>query len=316
MFFLEELSDPSSPVRGVLTILILLVLLLAVVAAGIAGYLDYRIVHPISTSNSLTPEDLLQRPTAVQYTLADEGGREGWFFPGLRNAPVVILCHGYRSQRGDVLTLATTLQENQYNVFVFDFSGHGKSLGSTTLGPRETTEVLTTVALMAQRNDVDRSRIGLWGANMGGYAALAAAAADRRVAAVAVESVYDDPQEFFSIELEHSGYGSLPVVSWMCRLGFRIQQLPYRGQPPLAMRLGALARIPKLFIALRENPSLAASTLRLYNLAPEPREQWVMPQASYLLMSNDEKKTYDNTVLSFFLRAMPATAVATPVHSR
>jgi pimeloyl-ACP methyl ester carboxylesterase len=314
MEFWEELSDPSSPVRGILTILLLLALLLGVVAAGIAGYLDYRILHPVSTKNPLTPEDMLGQPTVVTYTVPGEGGREGWFFPGHLNAPVVILCHGYRWQRGDVLTLATTLQENHYNVFVFDFSGHGKSPGSTTLGPRETTEVLTTVALMAQRNDVDKTRIGLWGANMGGYAALAAAAADRRVAAIAVESVYDDPQEFFSVELERGGYGSLPVISWMCALGFRIEQLPYRGQPPLASRLGALARIPKLFIALRDNTALAASTLRLYNLAPEPREQWVMPAASYLLMPNDEKKTYDNNVLSFFLRTMPAAAA--PIHTR
>ena len=311
MSILEELSDPSSPVRGALTILVLLALLLVVVAAGIAGYLDYRVLHPESTSNSLTPEDMLGHPSAVQYTVAGEGGREGWFFPGLRNAPVVILCHGYRSQRGDVLTLATTLQENQYNVFVFDFSGHGKSAGSTTLGPRETTEALTAVALMAQRNDVDKTRIGLFGANMGGYAALAAASADRRVAAVVVESVYDDPQEFFGVELERSGYSGLPVISWMCRLGFRIEQLPYRGQPPLSARLGTLARIPKLFIALRENTALAASTLRLFNLAPDPKEQWVMPESSYLLMSNDEKKTYDNNVLSFFLRTMPPTGVST-----
>ncbi|HUK52453.1 MAG TPA: alpha/beta fold hydrolase [Candidatus Binatia bacterium] len=314
MDFLEELSDPSSPVRGALNILLLLTLLLGVVGAGIAGYLDYRILHPVSTSNSLTPDDLLGHPSDVQYSVPNEGARDGWFFPGLRNAPVVILCHGYRSQRGDVLTLATTLQENQYNVFAFDFSGHGKIPGSTTLGPRETTEVLTAVALMASRSDVDKTRVGLWGANMGGYAALAAAAADRRVTAVAVESVYEDPQEFFAVELDRSGYSSLPVISWMCQLGFRIEQLPYRGQPPLSARLSALARIPKLFIALRDNPVLAASTLRLYNLSPEPREQWVMPQASYLLMSNDEKKTYDNNVLSFFLRAMPPTAA--PVHTR
>jgi pimeloyl-ACP methyl ester carboxylesterase len=314
MDFLEELSDPSSPVRGVLIVVILLAILLTLVAVGIAGYLDYRILHPVSTSNTLSTEDMRGHPSSVPYTVPGEGGREGWFFPGLRSAPVVVLCHGYRSQRGDVLTLATTLQENQYNVFVFDFSGHGKSPGSTTLGPRESTEVLTAVALMAQRNDVDKTRIGLWGTNMGAHAALAAAAADRRVAAIVVDSVYDDPQEFFGVELEHSGYGGLPVVSWMCRVGFRVEQLPYRGQPPLATRLPALARIPKLFIALRDNTPLAASTLRLYNMSPEPREQWVMAQSSYLLMSNEEKKAYDNNVLSFFLRSMPPTAA--PIHTR
>src|SRR5271155_2133680 len=211
MDLFEELRDPSSPIRGALTLLLLLIVLLVFVCAGIATYLDYRMLHPVSTGTALTPEDMLGHISVVQYTVPGMGSRDGWFFPGLRGAPILILCHGYRWQRGDVVTLATTLAENQYNVFVFDFSGHGRSPGSTTLGPREATEVLTTIAVMAQRTDVDRTRIGLWGANVGGYAALAAAAADRRVAAVVVDSVYDDPQEFFAEELEREGYGSRPA---------------------------------------------------------------------------------------------------------
>jgi len=305
MDILEELRDPSSSIRGALTLILLLAVLLGLVCACIAGYLDYRMLHPESRRSELTPEDLLGHITTVQYQLPGYGSRDGWFFPGLRGAPVLILCHGYRWQRTDVLTLATTLEENQYNVFVFDFSSHGKSPGSTTMGPREATEVLTAIAVMAQRNDVDRSKMGLWGADMGGYAALVAAAADRRVVAVVTESIYNQPIDFFTIELDREGYGSMPVIGWMSRLGFQLAEFPYRGQPSLEARLGALAKIPKLFIALRENGQLAESTLRLYGNAPEPREQWVMAQSSYLTMTNDEKRTYDNAVLSFFLRTLP-----------
>ncbi|HUJ40424.1 MAG TPA: alpha/beta hydrolase [Candidatus Acidoferrales bacterium] len=308
MDLLEELRNPESTLRSGLSLLLILIALVGLVCAGIATYIDYRMLHPATTPTSLTPEDLPGHVTVVQYTLPGQGSRDGWFFPGLRGAPVLILCHGYRWQRGDVLTLATTLEENQYNVFVFDFSGHGRSPGSTTLGPRETVEVLTAIALMAQRTDVNRNRIGLWGANMGGYAALAASAADRRVASIVVDSVYNEPTDFFSVILDRDGYGSMPVIGWMARLGFRVADLPYRGQPPLSARLGALGKIPKLFIALRESPRLAASTLQLMNAAPEPREQWVMPQDSYLGMTNDEKRTYDNTVLSFFLRTLPPVA--------
>lgn len=311
MDILEELSDPSSTTRSALTLLLLLVVLVGLVCACIAGYLDYRMLHPESTRTSVTPEDLPGHVTTVQFTLPGEGSRDGWFFPGLRGAPVLILCHGYKWQRGDELTLATALEENQYNVFVFDFSGHGKSPGSTTIGPREATEVLTVIALMAQRNDVDRNRMGLWGTNVGGFAAVAAAAADRRVASLVVDSVYNEPMDFFTIELDREGYGSMPIIGWMARMGFRLAELPYRGQPPLSARLAALGKIPKLFIALRESPLLAQSTLQLMNTAPEPREQWVMPQASYLLMTNDEKRTYDNAVLSFFLRTLPPVPSST-----
>lgn len=311
MDILEDLRDPSSSIRGALTLIFLLVLLLGLVCACIAGYLDYRMLHPVSNRTGISQEDLLQHITTVQYTLPGYGSRDGWFFPGQRGGPVLILCHGYKWQRSDVLTLATTLEENQYNVFVFDFSAHGKSPGSTTMGPRETTEVLTTIAVMAQRNDVDRSKVGLWGSDVGGYAALAAAAADRRVAAVVTESVYDDPLDFFSVELDREGYGTMPVIGWMSRLLFRMAELPYRGQGPLTNRLGTLTKIPKLFIALRDNKMLAESTLKLYGASPEPREQWVMPQASYLTMTNDEKRTYDNAVLSFFLRTLPPVPAST-----
>jgi len=305
MDLLEDLRDPSSSIRGALTLVLLLAVLLALVCACIAGYLDYRMLHPLVQQTSLKQEELLQHTSTVQYTLPGYGARDGWFFPGLRGAPVVILCHGYKWQRTDVLTLATTLFENQYNVFVFDFSGHGKSQGSTTMGPREAVEALTAIAVMAQRNDVDRSKFGLWGA------ALAAAAADRRVAAVVVDSVYDKPLDFFTFELDRDGYGSMPIIGWMARLGFQVTDLPYRGQPTLAARLGTLARIPKLFIALRENRQLAESTLALYAASPEPREQWVMPQGNYLTMTNDEKRTYDNAVLSFFLRTLPPVPATT-----
>ena len=308
MSLFDELRYPSTRLSRVIVLSSLLVIFILVLAGSTAGFVLYRILLPKSTTTDLTPDSLLGRPSVVQFTVPGVGDREGWFFPGLRGAPVIILCHGYQSQRGDVLTLATPLQENQFNVFVFDFGGHGKSIGSTTLGPRETREVLAAIAAMARRTDVDGNRIGLWGANVGGYAALAAAVADRRVRALAVDSVYDEPMVFLRTEVERFGVGSLPLIYPLVRLFFSMEQMPYRGAGALSTRLSSLAKIPKLFIVLRESPVLAEGTLFLFNQSPEPREQWLMPKASYLAMSNDEKRTYENYVLSFFLRNLPPLA--------
>lgn len=308
MSVLDELRYPSTRLSRVIVLTSLLVIFIIILAAGTAGFVLYRLLVPKSTTTDLTPDNLLGRPSVVQFTVPDVGDREGWFFPGIRGAPVIILCHGYQSQRGDVLTLATPLQENQYNVFVFDFGGHGKSPGSTTLGPRESREVLAAIAAMARRTDVDGNRIGLWGANVGGYAVLSAAVADRRVRALAVESVYDEPMTFLRTEVEHSGVGSLPVIYPLVRFYFSLEQMPYRGAGALSTRLSPLAKVPKLFIALQESPVLAGSTLALFNASPEPREQWVMPKASYTVMTNEEKRTYENNVLSFFLRNLPPLA--------
>jgi pimeloyl-ACP methyl ester carboxylesterase len=313
MGFASELRNPSTRLSRLTVILIVIVFLLFLMACGISSYLLYRLLHPISTSTALTPDTLLGHPSVVQFTVPGEGEREGWFFPGLRSAPVIILCHGYQSQRGDTLTLATPLQENQFNVFVFDFSGHGQAHGSTTLGPQETKEVLAAIAAMAQRTDVDRNRIGLWGANMGAYAALAAAAADRRIRALVVDSVYDEPMIFLRTELDRTGFGSMFLIGAMTRFGFQVRELPFRGEGPLSSRLSPLARVPKLFIALRESPALAESTLQLFAAAPEPKDQWVMQKGNYTAMTNDEKRTYENFVLTFFLRNLaPLSRTAPP----
>lgn len=312
MSIMQELRDPSTRLSRLAVIFVVIFLLLFLMACGISGFLLYRVLHPISTSTDLTPDTLLGHPLVVQFTVPGEGEREGWFFPGLRGAPVIVLCHGYQSQRGDTLTLATPLQENQYNVFVFDFSGHGQTRGSSTLGPQETKEVLAAIAAMAQRTDVDRNRIGLWGANMGAYAALAAAAADRRVRAVVVDSVYDEPMIFLRTELERSGFGSMFLLGGMTRLGFQIRELPFRGEGPLSSRISPLARVPKLFIVLRESPVLAESTLQLFAAAPEPKEQWVMQKSNYTAMTNDEKRVYENYVVTFFLRNLPPVVRPAP----
>jgi len=43
----------------------------------------------------------------------------------------------------------------------------------TTFGYRESDEVRAAIDTLATRNDVDAARFGLWGYNLGAYAALA-----------------------------------------------------------------------------------------------------------------------------------------------
>ena len=60
----------------------------------------------------------------VSYSVGGVATRDGWFFPGLKSAPTILLCPGYRVGREELLPLATALQDHQYNVFLFDFGRH------------------------------------------------------------------------------------------------------------------------------------------------------------------------------------------------
>src|SRR2546423_10446663 len=120
MQILYELRYPTRWYTKLLMALLALAFFAVLATLAIAGFLVYRIVKPQRTSSEINMSTFPGRPDAVQFTVAGLGNREGWFFPGLRGAPTIILCHGYESSRRGLLTLVSALQGHQYNVFVFD----------------------------------------------------------------------------------------------------------------------------------------------------------------------------------------------------
>lgn len=278
---------------------ILLFALLALLTVSV--YLTYQVVSPPRTGTALTLENLLGNPSAVFYTVPGVGERQGWFFPGLRGAPTVILCHGYRSSRTEFLTLATALQENKYNVFLLDFSGHGNSEGMSTLGYKERKELEAAIDALALRDDVDRERFGIWGVDLGAYLALSAAIVEKRVAVVVLDSAYTSPGEMFRVQLAKSGLSKLPLVTSFCRLAFWLLTIGNHGSADLSENLAGLAGRPKLFIQSREHAGLAETTSTLYQKSPEPRQQALNEKSTYGTMLEDEKRNYDNQIVSFFL---------------
>lgn len=282
-----------------------LVVFALLAAVTISSFLVYRIVSPAQSRSDINTRGFPGHPDVFSFSVPGVGGREGWFFPGLRTAPTVILCHGYQSHRGELLTLVTALQDHQYNVLVFDFAAHGASSGHTTLGYRETLELRAAIDAVARRDDVDRSRFGLWGANIGGYAVIAAAAVEPRVRAVVADSVYDEPAEMVGLQVERSGLGGLPLVERLARQGFTWLNHSYQHESSLSQLVPRLAGVAKLFISSSDEPELARSTRELFVRSPEPREQVILARGNYAGMLDDEKRRYENRIVSFFLLHLP-----------
>src|SRR5436853_1845583 len=171
MQIFSELRYPSRWYTKILTLLLALGFFAVLATSAISGFLVYRIVKPQRSAPEISLASFPGHPEVVDFTLPDLGRREGWFFPGVRRGPTVILLHGYESSRGELLTLVSALQDHQYNVFVFDFVGHGGNAGTTSFGYRETPELKAAMDAIAQRGDVDPNSFGVWGHNMGAYVA-------------------------------------------------------------------------------------------------------------------------------------------------
>ena len=305
MDFLSEFREPTKWYSKLFIAALALFFFTILATAAISGYLVYRIMSPAQSHSEIDLKTFPGRPESVSYTVAGEGPRDAWFFPGLKSAPTVVLCPAYQSSRGELLTLASALQDHQYNVLLFDFSAQGASRGRSTLGLREVKELRAAMDAVANRGDVDPDRFGLWGVNLGAYAALSEATADRRVRALAVESPYDRPQQMVGVLVNRSGLGSIPLVVPMAKWGFGWVNYKYRDVPPLSANLVKLAGVGQLYLESPDEPALAASTSELFRASPPPRELVMLPHGNYQGMLDEEKHSYENRIVSFFLTYLP-----------
>src|SRR3989449_928212 len=310
MQILYEFRYPSRWYTKLLMALLALVFFAVLATTAIAGFLVYRIVKPQRTSSEINMASFPGRPEIVSFIVPALGPREGWFFPGLRGAPTIVLCHGYESSRGELLTLVSALQDHQYNVFVFDFAAHGVNPGITTFGYREADEVRAAIDVLAVRNDVDAARFGLWGYNLGAYAALREAENDKRIRALVLDSVYDEPKQMVKVGVERNGLGGFPLMVRAAQFSFEYLNYAHRDDPPVSKKLIALAGVPTLYIQAMDDPELAETTRQMFLKAPEPREQAILPHGNFVSLNDEEKRAYENRVVSFFLVRLPATGMA------
>lgn len=311
MSILSELRSPKSLHAQLLAALAALLFFGVLATSAIAGFLVYRIVKPQRTSSEINMESFPGRPDAMKFSVPGAGQRDGWFFPGFMGAPTIVLCHGYGSSRGELLTLVSALQDHQYNVFVFDFAGHGANDRITTFGYGEVSELRAAVDELAKRGDVDAQKFGLWGYNLGAYAALREAEDDKRVRALVLDSVYETPEQMVKIGVERAGMSQLPLMARSAEVSFRWINHKYRGEKPLTWKLDSLLGVPKLFIAAADDPELADITLKIYKNAPEPKDQVTILHGNFPNLGDQDKRDYENRVVSYFLLRLPASGKAT-----
>ena len=289
--------------------MVLALAIFGLLAAGsISFYMVYRMQAPMTSRSDMNLQNFPGHPVKLNFTVSGEGPRDGWFFPGLKSAPSIILCPSFESSRGEIITMASALQDQQYNVFVFDFSGRGSNGGRSTLGLQEVSELRAALDAVANRGDVDANRFGLWGVNLGAYVALAEATGDRRIRAIAVESPYGSPKEMVALQVRRAGLGSVPFVTRLSQMIFGWMNSKFKNVPSVNARIEKLSGVAQLYLESPEEPALAASTSELFRISSPPHELVVLQHGNYAGMPDDEKRSYENRIVSFFLVNLPLAA--------
>ncbi len=306
---LNELRYPTTSRGKVIAASLAAIVFSLISLYTVGGFLLARVLIPPHSSETIDPTEFLGNAQRVEFQGPDNRTRNGWFFPGLRGAPVIVICHGYRSNRQEILTLGTSLQQHRYNVFAFNFAGHGDSpVGYATFGYQESEELRAVLRLLAQRKDVDSNRIGLWGYSLGAYAALSVAQQSEQVKALVLDSVYASPSDLLRLELGNSGAESIPWLGEVTLSQFRLLAYLYHDHPDPRLALDALAGMPKLFVSGNDAPGLATFTQELYDAAPGPKELLPLPRTNMASLGDMERRNYENQIVTFFLRTLPLVA--------
>jgi pimeloyl-ACP methyl ester carboxylesterase len=290
-----------------LLIALILVLVAGLVLVGAGGFFTYEIVTARDDVETVTPSSfLLSHVDTLGFTDTDGEQHDGWLLRGLRGAPVVILCHGYNSNRSEMLSVGTMLQDNRFNVYLFNFWPSQPRRRISDLGVRQAKVLASAIATVTRQEGINPRRLGLFGKNTGGYASLAVAERNPLVKALAVVNVYENPLDMFNAQIDQS-LGSTPVFRVIADAEFRLLNL--RSDPPaVGENISKLDGMAKFFVSGRDVPSLASTTEKFYGLAPQPKRLLVMDRPQAALETGAERKELENQLLIFFQQNLPLRA--------
>jgi pimeloyl-ACP methyl ester carboxylesterase len=138
----------------------------------------------------------------------------GWLFlpAAPARAPVVVMASGFAGTRDIALPwFAERFAAAGFAVFVFDYRNFGASGGAPRqlLNPwQQLDDWSAALAFVRKRDDVDATRIALWGSSMGGGHALIAAARDGHVRGVFAQAPLVDT----SVEAQTNYFGAIWLV--------------------------------------------------------------------------------------------------------
>jgi uncharacterized protein len=272
-------------------------LALVVVGALVAGEV---LTRPARRVVGAPPDHLPAESVTIP---AESGGPvHGWFAAGAPGRGAVVLLHGVRGDRRDMLGRGRALLQAGFSVLLIDLPGHGESEGERiTFGRHEARGVAAALNYMARR--LPAERIGVIGVSLGA-AALVYSRPAGALGAVVLESMYPTISEAVEnrLAMRFGGFGRHLAPLLLCQLRLRLGVTPDDMRPIDAI---PMLRVPLLIVSgSRDEHTTLAQTRRLYEAAREPKELWVVDGAAHVDLHRFDAAIYEARVIPFMARRL------------
>ncbi|MDR0645447.1 MAG: alpha/beta hydrolase [Elusimicrobiota bacterium] len=228
---------------------------------------------------------------------------KGWFIPAAQeSSKTIILMHGWNMNKGNILANTVFLRDKNYNLFYFDFRSNGESGdGKTSVGYFEIRDAQAAIeALQKTRYEAARE-IAVYGISMGAAVAIYEAAHNPLIKAVVAEACYYSYEKVVARwAKEHKRAPYFPIVA--LTLFFARKRLgvnPENFSPRQNIR--KLSGKP-IFIINGADDMLAPrrDARKLFAKASEPKQLWIVPNASHTEVAEVAGQQYKNRLEQFF----------------
>jgi uncharacterized protein len=250
-----------------------------------------------------TPADFHMGYDDVQVTTSDGIQLPGWWIPPAGRG-VIVLIHGYKGHRGQLLGIAEVFHRHGYGLLIPALRAHDRSGGEViSFGNEEMKDLDAWVAFLCGHGDVDPSRVGMLGVSMGGEIAIKYVAQHADIRVLVADSAFSSVDETVATSVHYfTGLPAFPFAPmirfWIDReLGFDTSTLDAKQwipnispRPVFVMQGGADVVIPP------------DSGRKLFAAAGQPKELWFEPAVAHAKFFDTLPEEYERRVVGFFDR--------------
>jgi alpha-beta hydrolase superfamily lysophospholipase len=289
---------------------ILWLLLALAAAAGLlaASYWGAGIIlyPPNKLRLEAFPEQFGLRYEKISFKTKDGLTLKGWFIPSNsdpKEERTLLMCHGWGDNKGELLKITHFLNATGFNLLYFDHRSHGESEGKiTTIGFLELIDLEAAITYLNDHHPEALKKLGVFGLSMGAAVAIMAMPRHPKIKAAVLESPFTDYRKVVrqwawnNFKIPYFPLVALTLL-W---LRFRVGESGVDSYSPISY-VSRISPRPLLIIGGGKDLLMPEADVRaLYTAAREPKQLWIIPEATHALCHEVAGLEYEARVAGFF----------------
>lgn len=284
----------------------------------VLAFIVRGITHPPRRAYLVTPKAFSQisgpglKVTDQTWRNRDNTTARGWLLRGTEGAPAIVLLHHYGTDRSWLFNLGVKINEaTNFTVLWPDLRGHGlvPPVQWTSFGAVEGEDVLAALDFLRSQksehgNRLVGSQVGLFGVELGAFAALRAAAQDKGVIVLALDSVPRNSDELVQTTIKNDLGMNVPMLAALANLATQIYLLGRYESTPSCEIAASLSTQRVLLLSGPDAGELRETTIDLARCFKDPTSVEVktdLPLTALDLPSapGEDGEGYDRMVIEF-----------------